>query len=170
MVVAFPLGISSRPHSVRQLIPHCYSLHANHSTSTTPSVDDQSTSDNLDNPEHPVPNYQEHRTRDLTVRSHSPQVQVPVRRLIDDGPSATTLVYDKRQIARSSRTSTQSGPVVGNCSPRSISTSYHITICTLEIRRRQIKSQATHVRLKVSAVQLGVWYSQSEGGESRIFG
>jgi hypothetical protein len=133
--------------------PHCYSLHANHSHSTTPSVDDQSTSDNLDNPEHPVPNYQEHRTRDLTVRSHSPQVQVPVRRLIDDGPSATTLVYDKRQIARSSRTSTQSGPVVGNCSPRSISTSYHITICTLEIRRRQIKSQATHVRLKVSKFQ-----------------
>jgi len=115
-----------------------------------------------DNPERLVPNHQEYpsQTRDLTVGSHSPEVQVPVGCLIDDGPSATTPSLWQR-LLQISRSSTQSGLVVGDCAPRPIPTSYQITISTPEMRHRQIEAQAKHVHLKVSKVQLGVWYRQT---------
>jgi hypothetical protein len=138
-------------------------MHINY-TDTSPSMDGQSTttSDDIDIPERPVPNHQDHRNQEDPTGSSSEEV--PVGRLVNNGSSAThalpmSLSHRLFQMARSSA---QSSSVAGSCAPRSIPTRYHITTSTPELRRRQIESQAKNVRLKISKFQLGVWYRRTD--------
>jgi hypothetical protein len=128
-------------------------------TSTTPSTDDQSVSEDS---ECVTPNDQECRNRNPTAGSHSPEV--PIGRLIDDGSSETHSLTTSlwQRLFQMARSSPQSSLVASSCASRSIPTRHQITINTSEIRRRQIEEQAKHVRIKVSKLQLGVWYWQTD--------
>jgi hypothetical protein len=127
-------------------------------TSTTPSTDSQSVSEDS---ECVTPNHQESRNCDPTAGSHLPEV--PVGRLIDYGPSETHSLTPSlwQRLFQMARSSPQSSLVASSCAPRSIPTSYQSTISTPEMRRRQVETQAKHVRIEVSKVQLGVWYRQT---------
>ena len=121
-------------------------------TSTTPEIDSDST---LDSPEGLV-------SADLEYMNHpaagSRSSECP---LIDDRPSPphvpTNGLYQR--LFEMARSSPQSSLVVGSCALRS---AHPITMSTRAIRRKQIENQAEHVRLKVTKVQLGVWYRKPD--------
>ena len=125
-------------------------------TSTTPEIDRKYT---LDSPGSLVSDDLECRTQGPSTGSRS--AECPIGRPIDDGSSPphvpTNSLYQR--LFNMARSSPQSSLVVGSCAPRS---THPITMSTRATQRKQLENRATHVRLKVAKVQLGVWYRRPD--------